>query len=383
MGPLKGIRVVEFAGVGPAPYCGMLLADLGADVTIIERPGGDPASRALGFTEPRANVLNRGKRSLALDLKQPAGLAVARRLLAQADALIEGYRPGVMERLGLGPEPCLAANPRLIYGRMTGWGQTGPLAQAAGHDLNFVALSGALGLSRRAEGAPTVPATVVGDMGGGGLFLAFGLVCALLEARHSGLGQVIDAAVVDGSASLTSLIWALKASGGWSNAPAPHVFRYDSPFYDCFACADGKWISLGPIEPPFYQLLLEKLELTSAVTGKQFDASNWPALKATIARRIAERSQAEWCRRLEGSDVCFAPVLDLDELPQHPQHQARQSFIEVAGHTQPAPAPRFSRTAAAPPSAPPRPGEHGTAILLDYGYDEAEIAALTASGVVG
>ncbi len=380
MGPLHGLRIVEFAGIGPGPFCGMVLADLGADVLVVDRKVPNANTRDVSFFNlGRFALLNRGKRAVALDLKQPAGVAAALRLIAAADALIEGFRPGVMERNGLGPDVCLARNPRLVYGRMTGWGQTGPLANAAGHDINYLALSGALALGAPPGGHPWAPPTLVGDMGGGGLVLALGIVSAILEARTSGKGQVVDAAITDGSALLTTIFHAFKASGIWQGPGHPHVLDSSAPFYDSFRCADAKWISIGALEPQFYALLVEKCGLADdPAFAMQWNGAAWPQMKERIATLIATRTRDEWCRLLEGTDVCFAPVLDPDEAAAHPHNRARGTFVDVDGVTQPAPAPRFSRTPAQVRSPPPPPGQSDDAALADWGFAPAEIDALRA-----
>ncbi|HEY1128468.1 MAG TPA: CaiB/BaiF CoA-transferase family protein [Roseateles sp.] len=335
-GPLTGLRVIEMAGIGPCPLAGMLLADHGADVLVIERPGGQVLDTG--------TALERGKRRSSLDLKTTEGLAEARRLISGADALIEGFRPGVMERLGLGPETFATSHPRLVYGRVTGWGQTGPLAHAAGHDINYVALTGVLSVAGREGGVPSIPATLIGDMGGGAMFLAFGLMAALWEAQRSGRGQVVDAAMVDGVGLMSSLLHSLRAAGRWSDAPSQNFFLHSSPFYDCFECADGGHVSLGALEPQFYAELLQRLDLTNVDPATQQDHRQWPALRAQVAARIREKTRAEWTALLEGTNVCFAPVLTLAEAPLHPHAQARGSFTKTdAGHWQPAAAPRFSR----------------------------------------
>jgi alpha-methylacyl-CoA racemase len=335
-GPLTGLSVVEMAGIGPCPLTGMLLADHGADVLVIERPGGQVLDTG--------KALDRGKRRLCLDLKTAEGLAEARRLIEGADALIEGFRPGVMERLGLGPEVFKAGHPRLVYGRVTGWGQTGPLAQAAGHDINYVALTGVLSTATRAGVAPSIPATLIGDMGGGAMFLAFGLMAALWEAQRSGQGQVVDAAMVDGVGLLSSLLHSLRAAGRWSDEPAQNFFLHSSPFYDCFECADGRHVSLGALEPQFYAELLQRLGLADVDPKAQQDHRQWPVLRERVAARIREKTRDEWSALLEGTNVCFAPVLTLAEAPLHPHAQARGSFVQTGeGHWQPAAAPRFRR----------------------------------------
>ncbi|WP_157275358.1 CaiB/BaiF CoA-transferase family protein [Pelomonas sp. Root1444] len=335
-GPLAGLKVVEMDGIGPCPLAGMLLADHGAEVTVIERPGGQVLDTG--------TALGRGKRRVCLDLKTAEGLARARSLIEGADALIEGFRPGVMERLSLGPQDFADSHPRLVYGRVTGWGQTGPLAQAAGHDINYVALTGVLSVASRAGATPSIPATLVGDMGGGAMFLAFGLMAALWEAQRSGRGQVVDAAMVDGVGLLSGLLHALRAAGRWPEAPAQNFFMHSAPFYDCFECADGRFVSLGALEPQFYAELLLRLGLNDVDAAAQQDHRQWPALRERVAARIREKTRDEWTALLEGSDACFAPVLTLDEAPLHPHARARGSFVQADdGSWQPAPAPRFSR----------------------------------------
>jgi alpha-methylacyl-CoA racemase len=355
-GALKGVRIVEFAGLGPGPFAGMLLADMGADVVVIERPG----------LPDRAAAEHRGKRSIVLDLKSEVDRNTAWALLERADALIEGFRPGVMERLGFSPDAVLARCPRLVYGRVTGWGQDGPLAQAAGHDINYVSLSGAMSVAGRPDETPMIPATLIGDMGGGAMFLAFGIVCALLEARASGQGQVVDAAMIDGVAMLSSLIHQRRAEGTWSDDPARNFFLGASPFYDVFACRDG-FVSLGSIEPQFYAELLKRLGLDDVNPTRQYTFEDWPALRARVAALLATQPREHWCRRLEGSDACFAPVLSLAEAPRHAHHAARGSFVQVDGHSLPAPAPRLSRSGARVPARGPRPGEHDDALRRELG----------------
>jgi alpha-methylacyl-CoA racemase len=357
-GALHGLKVVEFAGLGPAPFAGMMLADMGADVIVIDRPG---------VTTEHPAPEHRGKRSVVLDLKSPAGLHAAKRLVQRSDALIEGFRPGVMERLGLGPEPMSALNPKLVYGRVTGWGQTGPLAQAAGHDINYVALTGAMALAARDGQAPMVPATLLGDMAGGAMFLLFGVMCALREAERSGHGQVVDAAMVDGVAALSSLVHQRRAAGTWSDDPSQNYFLGSSPFYDTFECADGRHISLGAIEPPFYALLMKALGINDAPVARQLTVGDWPALRARVATIIRSQPQAHWCSMLEGTDVCFAPVLTPAEAPHHAHLRQRQTFVDVQGHWLPAPAPRLSRHVGRSPTGGPRPGEHTDAVLRELG----------------
>ena len=368
-GPLAGVRIIELAGIGPCPFAGMLLADMGAEVIVIERPA---AQRSLGG----GGAMNRGKRSLVLDLKKPAARKALEQLILGADGLIEGYRPGVMERLGLGPEVFEARHPRLVYGRVTGWGQTGPLAHAAGHDINYVALSGLLSLSQRPGQAPTLPATVVGDMAGGGLLLAFGLVCALLEAKGSGRGQVVDAAMLDGANLLGSLVRSLAGQGHWPESPERNFFLHSSPFYDSFECADGRFLSLGAIEPAFYRELLQRLDLADEDPGRQMRSEHWPALRERVARRLKDKPRDAWVALLEGTEACVAGVLSLDEAPLHPHQQARQAFVQVQGQWQASPAPRFSRSHAREPGPAPLLGADAGALLGTLQLTEAELRIL-------
>ncbi|MBC7716256.1 MAG: CoA transferase [Pseudorhodobacter sp.] len=345
-GPLTGLKVVEMAGLGPAPFCGMLLADMGADVLSIARP--EKADGGNAKFDVSFDTFARGKQTLKAELRDPATLAAVLEIIAKSDALIEGFRPGVMERLGLGPEVCLAFNPRLVYGRMTGWGQTGPLAHAAGHDINYLALSGALhAIGPRGE-KPTVPLNYIGDFGGGGMLLGFGLVCALLEAKTSGKGQVVDAAMTDGAALLSTMMYGMHAQGMWSNQRGENLLDGGAHFYDTYTCADGKHIAIGAIEPQFYALLMKLLGITDAAFTAQMKSAAWPDLKARLAALFATRSRAEWCELLEGTDACFAPVLDWDEAPAHAHNVARGTFVKSNGVVQPAPAPRFSRTVVRP-----------------------------------
>ncbi|MFV8835761.1 CaiB/BaiF CoA-transferase family protein [Aquisalimonas sp.] len=375
MGPLKGVRVVEMAGIGPGPFCGMMLADMGADVLRIDRK----TANALPVDDP---VTARGRRSVALDLKQPAGVETVLQLVEQADILIEGYRPGVMERLGLGPETCLERNPRLVYGRMTGWGQEGPLAQAAGHDLNYIALAGALHGIGRAGERPVPPLNLVGDYGGGAMMLAFGVVCAALEARQSGQGQVVDSAMTDGTALLLSLFHGLKAQGVWSNERGTNLLDGGAPFYDTYTCADGRHISIGALEPQFYRELLERIGLSDDPDcAEQMNRKAWPAMRARFEAVFATRTSREWCDILEGTDVCFAPVLDMDEAPEHPHHVARGTFVQHDGMVQAAPAPRFSRTRAELTTGARKPGEDTDTALTDWGIDPGVVSELREQGV--
>ncbi|MEO6320667.1 MAG: CaiB/BaiF CoA-transferase family protein [Polaromonas sp.] len=359
-GPLHGLRVIEFAGIGPGPFTGMMLADMGADVIVIERA----ADVAAAASRPRA-ALSRGKRSVALNLKSDEGRAAAWALIESADALIEGFRPGVMERLGFGPDAVAARQARLVYGRVTGWGQTGPLAQAAGHDINYVALTGVLSTSCRPGQAPVIPPTIVGDMAGGAMFLAFGLMCALHEAKNSGRGQVVDAAMIDGVAVMSGLVHQMRHNGFWRDEPERNLFLNSSPFYEVFECADGRHITLGAIEPQFYAELLKRLGLDDVDPASQYDHRAWPALKARVAAQVKTRSRAEWQALLGGSDVCFAPVLSLAEAHEHPHNTARGLFVEVDGQRQPAPAPRLSRTPARAPTPGALCGEHTQEVLAE------------------
>ena len=379
MGPLQGIRVLEFAGIGPGPFAAMLLADLGADVLRLDRIA--PAQTI--DAELPADFMLRGRRSVGLDLKHPSGVETALRLIEGADALIEGFRPGVMERLGLGPELCLARNPRLVFGRMTGWGQEGPLAQAAGHDINYIALSGSLAPLGRRGHKPTPPINLLGDFGGGGMLLALGILSALLERSGSGRGQVVDAAMVDGSALLMTMIHALHQAGAWREERGSNVIDTGAPFYDTYETADGKFVSVGALEPQFYALLLEKLGLAGEELPRQMDSAGWPALKERFEKLFKTRTRDEWCQLLEGSDACFAPVLEMREAPDHAHLKARQTFVEHAGTRQPAPAPRFSRTPARISRPAPEPGEHTDEALSDWGFSPAEIQTLRSDGAVG
>ena len=373
MGPLAGIKVLEFEAIGPVPFCGMMLADMGADVLLVDRIS-DPG---LGLDRERwSDVMLRGRRSLTLDLKSASGTETARKLADKADALIEGFRPGVMERLGLGPNLLLARNPRLVYGRMTGWGQDGPLAARAGHDIDYIALSGALHAIGRAGEAPVPPLNLVGDFGGGGMLLAFGVVSALLEARNSGKGQVVDAAMVEGASLLTTMFWGMTAAGRWSNVRGDNVLDSGAPWYDVYATSDGKHIAIGAIEPKFYAELLARLGLDGESLPAQHDRAGWPELRRRFAETFRGKSRDEWCSIFEGSDACFAPVLTFAEARAHPHHRARGAHVSVSGVDQPAPAPRFSRTPGAIRGAPPERGAHAAQALADWGLSAAQIAAL-------
>jgi alpha-methylacyl-CoA racemase len=381
-GPLAGIRVVEMVGLGPCPFAAMMLADMGAEVIRIDRkttPGADNPFPMLGT---KFDVMARGRRSLALDLKQPAAKEVVLRLLDKADVVLEGFRPGVMERLGFGPDVCHARNPKLVYGRITGWGQHGPLAQSAGHDLNYIALTGMLHAMGRADTPPAPPLNLVGDFGGGGMMMAFGVVCAVLEARGSGKGQVVDAAMTDGAALLGAMLYGLRAFGSWSDGREANLLDGGAPFYDSYACADGKFITIGSLEPQFYALLLKLTGADDPVFRAQMDHHQWPQMKARFTALFKTRSRDAWCAVLEGTDVCFAPLLDMAEAPAHPHNQARGTFIEVDGVTQPAPAPRFSRSAPQVSAAASRPGADSDAVLADWGWSADAIAALRGAHVI-
>jgi alpha-methylacyl-CoA racemase len=375
-GPLTGVRIVELGGIGPGPFCGMVLADLGAEVIRCERPA------AATHVVP-ADLLQRGRRSLAVDLKHPDGVALVLDLVARADAVFEGFRPGVAERLGLGPDECLGRNPKLVYGRMTGWGQDGPLATVAGHDINYIALAGALHPIGRRGGAPVPPLNLVGDFGGGGMFLALGMVAALLEAERSGRGQVVDAAMVDGAAVLMTLFHSLRTAGYWSDERGTNLLDTGAHFYDVFECADGEYVSIGSLEPQFYAELLARLGLEhDEELRPQMDRDRWPAMKERLATIFLSRTRAEWTERFEGTDVCFAPVLSLAEAPHHAHLAQRGTFVEVDGVTQPAPAPRFSRTPGAIAGPPPAPGRDTDALLTELGVSADEAARLRDAGVV-
>jgi alpha-methylacyl-CoA racemase len=379
-GPLAGIRVVEIGGIGPGPFCAMLLADLGADVLRVDRVTGG------GLVGPSADhateLLNRGRRSIALDLKHPDGPEVVLRLVEQADVLMEGFRPGVTERLGIGPDACLARNPRLIYGRMTGYGQDGPMAQAVGHDLNYIAQSGVLSMIGRRDQPPTPPLSLVGDFGGGGMVLALGICAALVERDRSGQGQVIDAAMVEGAALLGTPFYGYAQTGAWSPERGTNIVDSGAPFYDVYETADGRWLSVAAMEPQFYAALLELLGLAGEELPDQHDQASWPAMKERFAAAIKARTRDEWCAAAEGVEACVAPVLGVDEVQDDAHLQARGAFVRHHGVVQPAPAPRFSRTPAELSLRPPLPGEHTTEALADWGFEEARIAELQEAGAV-
>ena len=375
MGPLAGLRIIEFAGIGPGPLAGTFLGDLGAEVIRIDRPSGAPAIGADG-------ALSRNRKSIGLNLKDPRAVEVALRLVEGADGIFEPFRPGVMERLGLGPDVCLARNPKLVYGRMTGWGQDGPLAHAAGHDINYIAITGALNAIGEAGRPPVPPLNLVGDFGGGGLLLAYGMVCGLLSAARTGKGQVVDAAMVDGASILMSMIYGVFARGEWSNKRGDNALDGASHFYGCYECSDGKYVAFGSIEPQFYAILREKLGLTDPAFDDQFNRALWPALRKTIAGLIKRHDRAHWCTVFEGTDVCFGPVLDLEEAPLHPHNVARNAFVRVNGELQPAPAPRFGGTPAPVPAPASVPCSDTESVLLAVGYSTADYRELKAARVV-
>lgn len=379
MGPLKGLTIIEISGIGPGPFAGMSLADMGANVIRVERPGGTDFSNA---QEPRLDFLNRGKRCICVNLKEPEGVATVLQLLEKADGLLEGNRPGVMERLGLGPDVCLEKNPALVYGRMTGWGQEGPMAQVAGHDLNYVALAGALHPIGRAGEKPAIPLNLVGDFGGGGLMLAYGMVCALLEAKSSGKGQVVDAAMIDGAATLMASTFAASQVGFWREERGTNLLDGGAHFYEVYETADNKYISLGAIEPQFYAALLETLGEDAKHFQNQWDMDNWPAMQEQMSEIIKRKTRDEWDAVFDGVDVCYAPVLAMSEVRHHPHHQARGTFIDDGEYWQPAPAPRFSRTKAELQGPSARLGQHSEDILREFGFSETDIKKKMASKVV-
>jgi alpha-methylacyl-CoA racemase len=379
MGVLSGYRVIELAGIGPGPMCAMLLSDMGADVLRIDRA----ADAGLGIAmDPKYSLLNRGRRSVAFDLKKPEAIEAVLKLVAKADALIEGFRPGVTERLGLGPDDCLKRNPRLIYGRMTGWGQEGPLAHAAGHDINYIALSGALHSFGRKGDAPVPPLNLVGDFGGGALYLALGVVAGLLEAQKSGKGQVVDAAMVDGAASLMTAIYGMHGSGFWNNERGDNILDTGAHYYEVYETKDGKYVAIGSIEAKFYAELLEKSGLKGEELPHQQDRKSWPKMKERLKSLFRTKTRDEWCKIMEGSDICFAPVLNMDEAPKHPHNKHRGTFIEEGGVTQPGPAPRFSRTPSKIQRPPARPGEHTVEALRDWGFADSDLETLRKCGAI-
>jgi len=378
MGPLSGMKVIEIAGIGPGPFCAMMLADMGADVLLVDRE----SDARLGVERERwYDVMLRGRRSVTLDVKSASAIEAMLALVAKADALVEGFRPGVMERLGLGPDVLLARNPRLVYGRMTGWGQHGPLAARAGHDIDYIALSGALHAIGRAGDAPVPPLNLVGDFGGGGMVLAFGIACALFEAQRSGRGQVVDAAMVEGSSLLTTMFWGMRAGQKWSDVRGENMLDSGAPWYDTYATSDGRHVAIGAIEAKFYGELLEKLGLSGEALPAQHDRAGWPALRQRFAAVIRTKSRDEWTRVFEGSDACFAPVLDFGEAARHPHALARNAHVRIGDVVQPAPAPRFSRTPGGVRGPPPERGVGGRDALVDWGFTAAEIDALAAGGL--
>ncbi len=359
-GPLSGVKIVEFAGIGPAPFCGMLLSDLGADVVRIDRAGRDRPGNP-------TDIGSRGRRSIALNLKDPTDVETALQLINKADGLIEGFRPGVMERNGLGPDVVLARNPKLVYGRMTGWGQHGALSHAAGHDLNYIAITGGLHAMGDGDGRPRPPLNLVGDYGGGALYLAYGLLAGIINARNGGEGQVIDCAMSDGAASLATMFYGMRAMGFWSDEREANLLDGGAHFYDTYECSDGRWVSIGAIEPQFYALLLEKMEISDPAFQAQMDRSAWPDLKAKFMIAFKTKTRDEWCEIMEGTDICFAPVLSMAEAPEYKHNADRETFVDVAGVIQPAPAPRFSKTPGAIQGLPPGIGEHGDEVKKDWG----------------
>lgn len=378
MGPLTGVSVIEMAGRGPGPFAGMLLSDMGADVVRVDRPG--TAAREQS-PDARLELVSRGRRSITVDLKQPGGADLVLQLVDQADALMEGFRPGVMERLGIGPETCHSRNPRLVYARLTGWGQEGPLASAAGHDINYIALAGALEPIGRAGGPPVPPLNLVGDYAGGGMIAAFGIVCALLEAKESGQGQVIDAAMVDGASLLMTVIHGRRLMGAWRDERGTNYLDSGAPFYEVYETKDGKYVSVGAIERKFYDQLLEGLQLDVEELPER-GREAWPQLKERLAEVFRTRTRDEWVDVFEGSDACFAPVLGLGEVHEHKHHRSRDSFVDSYGAVQPAPAPRFSRTSPAIQGPPPVPGEHADQILTERGFTSEHVAELRERGVI-
>ncbi len=379
-GPLAGLRVVEIGSLGPGPFCAMMLADMGADVLRVDRPdGGAPVGPG---ADHLTELLNRGRRSVAIDLKTPEGVQLVLELVDQADALIEGFRPGVAERLGIGPEPCLQRNPGLVYGRMTGYGQQGPHAQTVGHDLNYIAANGVLGLIGRRDQPPTPPLNLIGDIGGGGLILAFGLLAALLHRERGGGGQVIDAAMIDGSAVLAAPFYAWAQTGQWAPARGTNMIDSGAPYYDTYETADRRWLAVAAVEPKFYRTLLEILEIDPATLPEQDDRAAWPTTKRRIADAVRTRTLADWCARAEGREACISPVLDIDEVESDPHLAARGTFVRHQGLLQPTPAPRFSATPARLGLAPPAPGEHTSEGLVDWGIDKNRVVELVREGVV-
>jgi alpha-methylacyl-CoA racemase len=383
-GPLQGYRIVELAGIGPGPFAGMMLSDMGADVIRVDRA---QSVEAFDASRPARGYLGRGRRSVGVDLKNPEGVEAVLKLVEEADGLIEGFRPGVTERLGVGPDVCLARNPRLVYGRMTGWGQDGPYASTAGHDINYIALSGTLSMIGRAGQAPVPPLNLVGDFGGGGMLMAFGMVCGLLEAKSSGQGQVIDAAMVDGAALLATMMFELAGQGAWSPERGTNLLDTGSWFYEVYETSDGKYVSFGSIEPQFFAELMRLSGLADDVDGlgavpAQSDRKAWPAMKERLAAIVRTKTRDEWCQLMEGTDTCFAPVLGVDEAHLHPHNAHRRTFTEVGGVVQPGPAPRFSRTAPGPVAPAAQAGQHTDEVLADWGFSAADVVKLREGGAV-
>jgi alpha-methylacyl-CoA racemase len=379
MGPLAGLTIIEIAGIGPGPFAAMSLADMGANVIRVERPGGGLFAAE---QDPKLDVLNRGKRCIGVNLKTPEGVETVLKLIEQADALLEGNRPGVMERLGLGPDVCLQRNPKLVYGRMTGWGQEGPMANEVGHDLNYVALTGALHAMGRAGEKPAIPLNLVGDFGGGGLMLAYGVVCALLEAKSSGKGQVVDAAMIDGASTLMASSFAANQVGFWTDERGTNVLDSGAHFYEVYETADGKYVTIASVEPQFYAALLEKLGEDAAGFENQWDMAAWPELKKKLEPIFKRKTRDEWDAFFDGADICYAPVLSMGEVRHHPHHQARGTFVDDGEVWQPAPAPRFSRTPGEIQRPPAAIGQHSEEVLREFGFDDNEIASALESGAV-
>jgi alpha-methylacyl-CoA racemase len=378
MGPLKGFKIIEIGGIGPGPLCGMMLADMGAEIIRVDRKGHKEA-----INTPKYNFPHRGKHSICVDLKKPRGLELLLQMVEKADALTEGFRPGVMENLGLGPEVCIGRNPRLVYGRMTGWGQKGLLSQAAGHDINYISLTGALYCIGQKDRNPPPPLNLVGDYGGGGMLLAFGLLCALLEAQNSGKGQVVDAAMIDGVAALMAIFYGMRTAGLWSDKRQDNLIDGGAPFYDTYETKDSKWISVGSLEPQFYALLLKHAGVSNDPDfQQQMDHDKWPICKEKLIRIFKAKTREEWCKLMEGTDVCFAPVLTMEESFTHPHNISRSTFTKVDDVMQPSPAPRFSRTKPEIQKSASAPGEDTEAVLVRWGFTQEQIHIFRASGVI-
>ncbi len=382
MGPLAGVRIVELGGIGPGPFASMLFSEMGADVLRIARQPN--AARSVKGLEARHQLLHRGRRTVFMDLKNPRALEAVKAMIAKADAVTEGFRPGVAERLGLGPDECLRLNPKLVYGRITGWGQDGPLASEPGHDINYIALTGALHAIGRKNGPPVPPLNLVGDFGGGAMYLAFGMVCAILEARSSGKGQVVDAAMIDGAASLMTMMYGMHAAGLWTDDRGSNRLDSGTPWYDVYETSDGKWISIGCNEPQFYEALLDRLGADRAtLPADRHDRKGWPAIRTFFTQKFREKTRDEWCEIMTGCEVCFAPVLSMAEAPQHPHMKARGTFVELDGIVQPAPAPRFSRTKPEIKHTAGSGAQQADAALRDWGFSAAEVKKMRAGGAIG